>query len=255
MSAPADSSSDGSAAAASPALASLAGTVAPAAAAAAEEVAELKAAVKKLEAKLEAAEKATPADKAEIRSLRDAITAKEQRLVQAQRASAAGTSLARTHTRYSHGAPRSPLHARSLHSGPPAASFFSAAALCYSLPAPAIDQLTQQLASLATVVTEQQKMITSVVTEQQKVIKRVFLQPPVEIRSFNSSEHFQAISYRTLGELFLQTYRHFGIDVTRLCCCEAKSMRRLVRLRQQCDQLGDFSSRTKHDPCLKNKRL
>ena len=36
---------------------------------------------------------------------------------------------------------------------------------------------------------------------------------------------------------------------------EAKSMRRLVRLRQQCDQLEDFSSRTKHDPCLKNKWL
>ena len=68
-----------------------------------------------------------------------------------------------------------------------------------------METLVRQLASL-----------TTVVIEQQKVIKRVFPQPPVEIRSFNSSEHFQAISYRTLGELFLQTYRHFNIDVTRL---------------------------------------
>jgi len=36
---------------------------------------------------------------------------------------------------------------------------------------------------------------------------------------------------------------------------EAKSMRRLVRLRQQCDQLEEFSSRTKLDPCLKSKWL
>lgn len=68
-----------------------------------------------------------------------------------------------------------------------------------------VEQLTSQLASL-----------TAVVTAQQKIIKRVVLQPPVELRSFNTTAHFYAPSYRSLGELFAHACKEFDIDRSRL---------------------------------------
>ena len=45
-----------------------------------------------------------------------------------------------------------------------------------------------------------------------RLVKRVVFQPPVQIRSFNSSAHFFSPSYRSLGELFLHTFKEFDVQ-------------------------------------------
>lgn len=49
-----------------------------------------------------------------------------------------------------------------------------------------------------------------------KIVKRVLFQPAVEIRGLNSFEHFQARPYRSLKDLFSETYERFEVDVTQL---------------------------------------
>jgi len=62
--------------------------------------------------------------------------------------------------------------------------------------------------------------LTLAFTEQQRLVKRVVFQPPVQIRSFNSSAHFFSPSYRSLGELFLHTFKEF--DLQPETCPEAR---------------------------------
>lgn len=49
-----------------------------------------------------------------------------------------------------------------------------------------------------------------------RLLKRVVIQPPVEVRSYNSSHHFSAAPYRCLADITLQTCREFGIPAAQL---------------------------------------
>ena len=92
------------------------------------------------------------------------------------------------------------------------------AALFYAAD-PAVAALVQRVETLTLAFAEQQQLVVTklderdqVIAEQQKIIKRVVFQPPVQIRSFNSSEHFFSPSYRSLGELFLHTFKEFDVQ-------------------------------------------
>ena len=76
-------------------------------------------------------------------------------------------------------------------------------------------ELAKQVASLSVAVTQQQRIMEQqqqTVAEQQKIIKRVAFQPPVEIRSFNGSEHFFSPPYRSLGDLFVHTFKELKLE-------------------------------------------
>jgi hypothetical protein len=79
----------------------------------------------------------------------------------------------------------------------------------------AVAALAQQVQTLTLAFAEQQQLIKEqqqTVTEQQRIIKRVVFQPPVEIRSFNGSGRFYSPPYRSLGELFVHTFKELKLE-------------------------------------------
>ena len=76
-----------------------------------------------------------------------------------------------------------------------------------------MEQLTQQVAALTTVVTTVVTEQGKIIKEQGSIIKRVVLQPAIEVySSFHADAHFFAPTCRSLFELFKHTFEKFDVN-------------------------------------------